>query len=187
MTVEDASEFAGERDGLGRLWTPHRMAYIGGESKPKDGSISACPFCSIPAGTDEDGLIVARGEHAYVVLNLFPYNSGHLMIVPFEHVSMYADISDQVVLEMGRLTQHAVRALTYAMNPSGFNIGMNQGEAGGAGIAAHLHQHVVPRWVGDSNFFPIIGQVKAMPAFLGDTREQLARAWALTADDHSGE
>lgn len=179
MDIEDPSSFAGDPDGLNRLWTPHRMAYIGGEGKPNDGSQSQCPFCVIPSKSDEDGLVVARGEHAYVVLNLFPYNSGHLMIVPFQHVSLYSDVSHEVMVEIGELTQKAMRAFDIAMRPAGFNIGMNQGEAGGAGIAAHLHQHIVPRWVGDSNFFPIIGQTKAMPALLSDTRDQLARAWAL--------
>ncbi len=175
--VQQSQEYAGDRDGLDRLWTPHRMAYVGGENKPKDSSQGQCPFCVIPSKSDEDGLVVARGDLAYVVLNLYPYNSGHLMIVPFEHVSMYSEISREVMVEMGELTQHAVHALQRAMSPSGFNIGMNQGEAGGAGIAAHLHQHVVPRWVGDSNFFPIIGQTKAMPALLADTRAQLADVW----------
>lgn len=179
VDVHSSQGFAGAPDGLERLWTPHRMAYIDGESKPLDSSEQQCPFCVIPKGTDEDGLIVARGDLAYVVLNLFPYNSGHLMVVPFEHVSMYSEISHEVMAEMGELTQHAMKAFEIAMKPQGFNIGMNQGEAGGAGIAAHLHQHVVPRWVGDSNFFPIIGQTKAMPALLADTRAQLSRAWAV--------
>lgn len=177
VQISQASEFAGDQDGLGRLWTPHRMAYIEGESKPKDSSSEECPFCVIPGKSDEDGLVVARGDLAYVVLNLFPYNSGHLMVVPFDHVSLYSEISHEVMTEIGELTQRAMRMFNVSMRPQGFNIGMNQGEAGGAGIAAHLHQHVVPRWVGDSNFFPIIGQTKAMPALLSDTRDQLARAW----------
>ncbi|WP_435300181.1 HIT family protein [Timonella sp. A28] len=177
MTIEDKNNFAGSQDGFERLWTPHRMVYIGGESKPKDDSIEQCPFCVIPQGADEPGLVVARGKHAYVVLNLYPYNSGHLMVVPYEHVSLYSDIDESTLTEIGTLTQHAMKALTHAFNPNGFNIGMNQGEAGGAGIAAHLHQHVVPRWVGDANFFPIIGQVKAIPALLTDTRKKLAEAW----------
>lgn len=181
VTIDPAEQFAGADDGLDRLWTPHRMAYVGGENKPKDTSSSECPFCAIPAMPDEAGLVVARGELAYVVLNLYPYNSGHLMVVPYEHVSLYRDISQEVLLEIGVLTQRAMRAFDVTMKPSGFNIGMNQGEAGGAGIAAHLHQHVVPRWIGDSNFFPIIGQAKALPALLSDTRQLLADAWPHTA------
>ena len=180
MNIESAGSFAGEQDGLDRLWTPHRMAYVGGENKPQDSTAGQCPFCAIPMGPDEDGLIVARGKHAYVVLNLYPYNSGHLMVVPFEHVSLYSQINADVLTEIGLLTQHAMRALDHAMHPAGFNIGMNQGEAGGAGITAHLHQHVVPRWVGDSNFFPIVGKVKALPALLSDTRAQLAASWEAT-------
>lgn len=177
VTNDPAQKFAGDSDGLQRLWTPHRMTYIGGENKPKDDSAKECPFCTIPGLADEDGLVVARGENAYVVLNLYPYNSGHLMVVPFEHVSLYSDITTEVLTEIGELTQRAMKALDLAMKPAGFNIGMNQGEAGGAGIAAHLHQHIVPRWIGDSNFFPIIGQAKAIPALLSDTRAQLAEAW----------
>lgn len=99
------------------------------------------------------------------------------MVVPYQHVSLYSDISPEVVTDMGIVTQQAMTALARTMNPAGFNIGMNQGEAGGAGIAAHLHQHIVPRWVGDANFFPIIGQTKAIPSLLADTRHQLATAW----------
>ncbi len=177
VPLENASDFAGTNDHLERLWTPHRMAYIDGAARPADDSPGHCPFCVIPTRSDEDGLIVARGKLAYVVLNLFPYNSGHLMVCPYEHVSRYDQVSAAVVAEMGYLTQRAMRALAAAMNPAGFNIGMNQGESGGAGIAAHLHQHVVPRWTGDANFFPIIAQTKAMPALLSDTRARLVSAW----------
>lgn len=180
VPMQNSQDFAGDQDHLQRLWTPHRMAYIDGAARPADNSKGQCPFCLIPQKPDAEGLIVARGELAYVVLNLFPYNSGHLMVCPYEHVSMYHEVPTAVVAEMGYLTQRAVRTLSAAMSPAGFNIGMNQGEAGGAGIAAHLHQHVVPRWTGDSNFFPIIGQTKAMPALLSDTREQLARVWEQT-------
>lgn len=179
--IQGAEEFAGQSDHLQRLWTPHRMAYIGGEARPSDGSAKQCPFCLIPQKSDVEGLVVARGELAYVVLNLFPYNNGHLMVCPFEHVATYDQVSADVVAEIGYLTQRAMRALTLAMSPAGFNIGMNQGDAGGAGIAAHLHQHVVPRWSGDANFFPIIAQTKAMPSLLGQTRDQLATAWEQCA------
>lgn len=179
--IQGVEEFAGQSDHLQRLWTPHRMAYIGGEARPSDGSAKQCPFCLIPQKTDVEGLVVARGELAYVVLNLFPYNNGHLMVCPFEHLATYDQVSADVVAEIGYLTQRAMRALTLAMSPAGFNIGMNQGDAGGAGIAAHLHQHVVPRWSGDANFFPIIAQTKAMPSLLGQTRDQLATAWEKCA------
>ncbi|ACV09033.1 HIT family protein [Jonesia denitrificans] len=181
MSTEDNAptpdQFAGQPDAWQRLWTPHRMVYIGGENKPRDTTTQQCPFCRIPSGQDEDGLVVYRGAHVYAVLNLYPYNAGHLMVVPYQHVSLYSDISPEVVTDMGIVTQQAMTALARTMNPAGFNIGMNQGEAGGAGIAAHLHQHIVPRWVGDANFFPIIGQTKAIPSLLADTRHQLATAW----------
>lgn len=176
-TVDPAQEFAGTQDSLDRLWTPHRMAYVGGENKPHDSSSHQCPFCHIPERDDRAGLIVHRGTLAYAVLNLYPYNSGHLMVVPYEHVSLYSQVNVDVVTEMGTMTQQAMAALSSVMSPAGFNIGMNQGEAGGAGIAAHLHQHVVPRWVGDANFFPIVAQTKAMPALLSDTRDRLAASW----------
>jgi ATP adenylyltransferase len=166
-------EGVGIADAFARLYTPHRMAYIKGEGK--DGG---CPFCSIPALPDEDGLVVARGELSYAVLNLYPYNSGHLMVVPFRHVAAYDELSVQEAAEVAGLTQHALRALRHATGAQGFNVGMNLGVVGGAGIAAHLHQHVVPRWGGDTNFMPVVGHTKVLPQLLPDTRALLARAWS---------
>jgi ATP adenylyltransferase len=178
VTVPDPSgperqEGVGVPDAFSRLYTPHRMAYIKGEGK-SDG----CPFCSIPSLADEDGLVVARGELAYAVLNLYPYNSGHLMVVPFRHVAAYDELSAPEAAEVGALTQHALRALRSATGAQGFNVGMNLGVVGGAGIAAHLHQHVVPRWGGDTNFMPVVGQTKILPQLLPDTRALLAQAWS---------
>ncbi|WP_346774713.1 HIT domain-containing protein [Cellulomonas sp. IC4_254] len=165
-------------DGFGRLWTPHRMAYIGGENKPADGSAGdGCPFCRIPALSDEDGLVVARGAVAYVVLNLYPYNGGHVLVVPYRHVADYTDLTPDEVAEVAELTRTAMRVLREVSGPHGFNLGMNQGAVAGAGIAAHLHQHVVPRWSGDSNFLPIVGRTRALPELLHDTRARLAAAW----------
>lgn len=127
--------------------------------------------------SDERGLIVARGELVYAVLNLYPYNPGHLMIVPYRHLPDYPELTADETVELGEFTQRAIRAMRAAAKPPGFNIGMNQGAAGGAGIAAHLHQHVVPRWIGDSNFMPIIGRTKVLPQILADTRALLADAW----------
>ena len=167
---------AGPPDGFGRLWTPHRIAYITGSAgKPVDED--ACPFCRIPAMSDADGLIVARGETVYVVLNLFPYNGGHALVVPYRHVASYVDISAAELAEFSSFTQATVRAITHVSGPGGFNIGMNQGSIAGAGIAAHLHQHVVPRWGGDTNFMPVIGQTKVLPHLLNEVRESLAAAW----------
>jgi ATP adenylyltransferase len=167
----------GEPDALERLWTPYRMAYIRGENKPEDPSSEQCPFCRIPALDDEAGLIVKRGELAYVVLNLYPYSSGHLMVCPYRHVAEYADTTDAEAVEIGALTKHAIAVVKRVSRPDGFNIGMNQGVAGGAGIAAHLHQHVVPRWIGDQNFMPVIGATKTFPQLLADTRRLYAETW----------
>jgi ATP adenylyltransferase len=167
----------GEPDALERLWTPYRMAYIRGQDKPADDSAGECPFCRIPALGDEEGLVVNRGESAYVVLNLYPYNSGHLMICPYRHVSDYTELDDAETAEVAALTKRAMTVLRSVSDAHGFNIGMNQGVVAGAGIAAHLHQHVVPRWGGDQNFLPVIGHTKALPQLLRETRDLLAEAW----------
>lgn len=170
----------GSPDQFQRLWTPHRMAYIKGESKPTGlGPDDGCPFCEIPKLSDEDGLIVRRGEYAYAVLNLYPYNSGHLMICPFRHVSDYTELDQAETVELALLTKRALTALRKASGAHGFNVGMNLGTVAGAGIAAHLHQHVVPRWGGDTNFMPIIGQTRVLPQLLRDTRQIVADVWPL--------
>ena len=168
----------GEPDELDRLWTPHRMAYIRGENKPLDGSAGECPFCRVPSLTDEEGLVVHRGETAYAVLNLYPYSPGHLMVCPYRHIADYTEVTDEESAEIGAMTRAAMRTVRTVSHAEGFNVGMNQGTAGGAGIRAHLHQHVVPRWVGDNNFMPVIGQTKTLPQLLQDTRALLAEAWA---------
>lgn len=169
---------AGTPDNFQRLWTPHRMAYIKGENKPTGaGSGDGCPFCEIPKMTDEDGLIVARGESVFTVLNLYPYNSGHLMVVPYRHVADYADLEEPEYVELATFTQRSLTALRKASGAQGFNVGMNLGLVAGAGIAAHLHQHVVPRWGGDTNFMPVVGHTKVLPQLLRDTRQLLADAW----------
>lgn len=186
--AEDAAALPGVPDGFGRLWTPHRMAYIGGENKPADGAEGdGCPFCRIPALSDEDGLVVARGAVAYVVLNLYPYNGGHVLVVPYRHVADYTDLTDAEVAEVAALTRTAMRVLREVSGPHGFNLGMNQGAVAGAGIAAHLHQHVVPRWSGDSNFLPIVGRTRALPELLHDTRARLAAAWPAGDDRPAGD
>jgi ATP adenylyltransferase len=164
-------------DGLQRLWMPHRMAYIKGEGKPADGTEPECPFCQIPKLSDEDGLIVARGADVYAVLNLYPYNSGHLMVVPYRHVADYTELEPAETSELADFTKRSMTALRTASEAQGFNIGMNMGGVAGAGIAAHLHQHVVPRWGGDANFMPVVGRTKVLPQLLADTRVILAEAW----------
>lgn len=177
VPLERAGDLAGDPDGYDRLWTPHRMAYIGGESKPADDSAGECPFCRAPRRDDADGLVVHRGELAFVVLNLYPYNAGHLMVCPYRHVSDYVELTDPETAEVAALTRSAIRVLTAVSAPHGFNLGMNQGAVAGAGIAAHLHQHVVPRWGGDANFLPIVARTRALPELLGQTRQRLADAW----------
>jgi ATP adenylyltransferase len=161
-------------DRLMRLWMPHRMAYIKGENKPAAG---LCPFDEIPKMTDADGLIVARGAQVYAVLNLYPYNSGHLMVVPYRHVADYTELTEPETAELAEFTKLSMTALRVASQAQGFNIGMNMGQVAGAGIAAHLHQHVVPRWGGDSNYMPVVGRTKVLPELLADTRVILAAAW----------
>ncbi|MCU1433213.1 MAG: histidine triad protein [Actinotalea sp.] len=174
----DPGPFAAAPDGFERLWTPHRLAYIAGDARPdRTGAPGGCPFCEVTARTDEDGLIVHRGRLAYVVLNLFPYNPGHLLVCPYRHVADYTELSEPEVGEVATLTRRAMTVVRSVSQPAGFNVGMNQGDVAGAGIAAHLHQHVVPRWAGDMNFLPIVGQTKAMPELLSRTRDRIAEAW----------
>ncbi len=170
----------GVPDELERLWTPHRMAYISGAVTPDGGfdKPSGCPFCLAPRMSDEDGLIVARGDVVYAVLNLYPYNPGHLMVCPYRHVADYTDLSDPETVELSRFSQTAMTVIRSVSGPAGFNLGMNQGHVAGAGIAGHLHQHVVPRWAGDTNFMPVIARTKTLPQLLAETRRLLADAWA---------
>ncbi|HKN52010.1 MAG TPA: HIT domain-containing protein [Amycolatopsis sp.] len=167
----------GVPDAFQRLWTPHRMAYIKGQDKPDDDEDTGCPFCHIPSMDDKKALIVARGESVYAVLNLYPYNPGHLMVVPYRHVADYTDLSVEETREVAEFTQHAMKVIRAVSAAHGFNIGLNQGVIAGAGIAAHLHQHLVPRWGGDANFMPVIGHTKVLPQLLGETRDLLADAW----------
>lgn len=173
-----AQDGVGVPDALQRLWTPHRMAYIRGASHAVGSGPEGCPFCKLVELADEEALILARGALVYAVLNLYPYNPGHLMVVPFRHVADYTDLTPQETVELATFTQRAMGVVRSVSMPHGFNIGMNQGVVAGAGIAAHLHQHVVPRWGGDSNFMPVIGHTKVLPELLAETRTALAAAWA---------
>lgn len=177
MVEEGRQDGAGVPDELERLWTPHRMAYIRGENKPGGDGTDDCPFCRIPALPDREGLTVARGTVSYVVLNLYPYSPGHLMVCPYRHVADYTELSHEETGEVASLTQTAMRVIRSVSGAHGFNLGMNQGAVAGAGIASHLHQHVVPRWAGDHNFMPIIGRTRTLPQLMADTRELLASAW----------
>ncbi len=175
---------AGEQDHLQRLWTPHRMSYIA-ESPMKKGADSALskePFTDIPTMSDEDGLMVARGELVYAVLNLYPYNPGHLMVVPYRRVSELEDLTVDETAELMAFTQKAIRVMKAVSRPHGFNVGLNLGTSAGGSLAEHLHMHVVPRWGGDANFITIIGGSKVIPQLLGETRRLLAEEWARMGD-----
>jgi ATP adenylyltransferase len=177
MTQYEERTGVGPSDAFQRLWAPHRLAYIKGENKPGSGEEGDCPFCTVARLDDEEALMVHRGDEAYAVLNLYPYSPGHLMVCPYRHVADYADLTSSEVAEVGRLTQQAMRCVRAVSGAHGFNIGMNQGAVAGAGISAHLHQHVVPRWGGDSNFMPVVGHTRVLPELLHQTRKLLADAW----------
>jgi ATP adenylyltransferase len=180
MTTDGAT---GEPDGFDRLWTPHRMAYVTGADRPEGGYEvpDGCPFCRAPELPEEQGLVVARGTSVYAVLNRYPYNPGHLLICPYRHVADYTDLTRTETTELAHVTRAAIRTIRSVSEPHGFNLGMNLGTVAGAGIAAHLHQHVVPRWGGDTNFMPVVGRTKVLPQLLGDTRTLLATAWTTRA------
>jgi ATP adenylyltransferase len=163
-------------DRLRRLWTPHRMAYIKGEATVGSNE-GGCPFCRIPTLPDEVGLVVARGEHTYAVLNLHPYNPGHLMVVPYRHVAELDALTAAEGAALLEMTQRAIRAVRGASNPQGFNVGINLGGVSGGSLAAHLHQHVVPRWGGDANFITVLAETKVIPQLLSETRELLVEHW----------
>lgn len=152
-----------------RLWTPWRMEYI------KSGTTGeGCIFCELPeAGDDEASLILARAEHGFAVLNKFPYNPGHLMVTPFRHVGDLADLKDEELADTTRLLRRSVQVIRDAWEPTGFNVGMNLGQFAGAGIPDHVHWHVVPRWSGDTNFMPVVGQTKVLPELLDETYAKL--------------
>ena len=154
-----------------RLWAPWRLSYI--EAPRPDG----CVFCDQAAQSDEEALIVHRGEHCYVVLNLYPYGSGHMMILPFRHVSSPGDLDAGERTELWDLLDHALTATREGLNAQGHNVGFNLGTAAGAGIADHLHLHVVPRWQGDVNFMPVLADVRVMPQHLSETRAAIVAAW----------
>jgi ATP adenylyltransferase len=177
MSDQSISGGVGMPDNWQRLWAPHRMSYLEGENRPLPGNEIECPFCRIPDLSDDQALIVARGKEAYAVMNLYPYNAGHLLICTFRHVAELPELTPSEQTEVTSLTSHAMRVLRKVSNAVGFNIGINQGSVSGAGIAGHFHQHIVPRWAGDANFMPIIGKTKVLPQLLQDSRALLASGW----------
>jgi ATP adenylyltransferase len=155
------------------LWAPWRMAYI----SPQTPQSNACIFCALPAeNRDEEHHILYRGERCFMMLNLYPYNSGHLMVAPFQHVGSIMLLDAETLNELMAQVQLALRALRLAMNPDGFNMGINEGKVAGAGFAEHMHFHIVPRWNGDTNFMPVIADVKVIPEHLDNVYRQLKEA-----------
>ncbi|WP_456368243.1 HIT family protein [Thermococcus sp.] len=153
------------------LWAPWRIEYI--RSPKHDG----CIFCDFPKeNRDRERLILHRGKHAFVIMNNYPYNPGHVMVAPYRHVGKWEDLTDEELLEIMKLTQLMIRAIKKAMNPDGFNLGVNLGRVAGAGIDDHVHLHIVPRWNGDTNFMPVIADTKVIPESLQEAYDELKRA-----------
>jgi ATP adenylyltransferase len=154
------------------LWAPWRLEYI----KQADEQ-AGCVFCLAADAADDEGLVVHRGEHAFVVLNKYPYSSGHLMVAPIRHVGEFGELDDREALEIHRLGQLGLVALAAVYEPQGYNLGWNLGRVAGAGVVDHVHLHVVPRWAGDTNFMPVLADVKVLPEHLAESRFRLADAW----------
>ncbi|HEV3407566.1 MAG TPA: HIT domain-containing protein [Gaiellaceae bacterium] len=155
-----------------QLWAPWRLEYVAGADEQE-----RCVFCRAAEGDDEAGFVVRRGEHGFALLNRYPYASGHLMVAPYRHEGEFGGLSSEEALEMHRLAAAAIGALADAMRPQGFNVGWNLGRIAGAGVVDHVHLHVVPRWAGDTNFMPVLADVKVIPEALEETRRKLAGAW----------
>ena len=154
------------------LWAPWRLEYI-----QQADELEGCIFCLAAAGADEETLVVHRGQHAFALLNKFPYASGHLMVAPYRHVAELSELSDEEALELHRLAGGGMAALAETFGPQGYNLGWNLGRIAGAGVVDHVHEHVVPRWAGDTNFMPVLADVKVLPEHLAETRAKLAAAW----------
>ncbi|HEX9378514.1 MAG TPA: HIT domain-containing protein [Gaiellaceae bacterium] len=155
-----------------QLWAPWRLEYITSADE-EDG----CIFCAAVAGDDEERLVVHRGAHTIALLNKYPYSSGHFMVAPVRHIGEYGELAAQEVLELHRLASAGMGALGQLYAPYGFNVGWNLGRSAGAGVVDHVHLHVVPRWGGDTNFMPVLADVKVLPEHLTQTRRRLAEAW----------
>jgi ATP adenylyltransferase len=157
-----------------RLWAPWRLEYVQHADEQE-----GCVFCIAAAGDDARGLLVRRGEQAFALLNRFPYSSGHLMVAPYRHDTSFESLADAEALEIHRLTVQAIEALRTVYAPDGFNVGWNLGRVAGAGIVDHGHVHVVPRWSGDTNFMPVLADVRVIPEHLAETRRRLVDAWPV--------
>ncbi|WP_420099103.1 HIT family protein [Corynebacterium sp.] len=179
MSSRAGRTLANSADALDRLWAPYRSAYLGEQGNGgNSGSVDPDdPFIGLPDKSDEDGLIVARGDDVFCILNLYPYNPGHMMVLPYRKVASYEDLSDAETSELALFTKKAVRVLREVSAPDALNIGMNLGRASGGSVPGHLHQHIVPRWQGDTSFMTVLSGSKVLIQVLGETRELLATAW----------
>jgi ATP adenylyltransferase len=158
-----------------RIWAPWRLAYVKDASKDSE---EECIFCAKPAEEDDEAnLIVHRGERCFVILNLYPYTNGHLMVAPYEHIGSIQSLPQETVAEMMSLSQRAIEVLESAYEPHGFNVGFNQGRVAGAGVEHHIHMHVVPRWGGDTNFMPVLADTRVMPQTLEQSYAALKGAF----------
>jgi ATP adenylyltransferase len=158
-----------------RIWAPWRLEYVKDASKDKE---SECIFCAaLEAGEDEANLIVRRGERSFVILNKFPYTNGHLMVAPYEHIATLQGLDEETLAEIMSLAQGGIAALETSYSPHGYNVGFNQGRVAGAGVEHHIHMHVVPRWGGDTNFMPVLGDTRVMNQTLEDSFATLKEAW----------
>jgi len=157
---------------LKRLWAPWRLEYIQSADE-----LEGCVFCRAAETSDDEGLVVHRGKHGFALLNKYPYAAGHLMVAPYRHESEFGELSADEVVEVHRLAAAGLGALAQSMRPQGFNLGWNLGRVAGAGVLDHVHLHVVPRWAGDTNFMPVLADVKVLPETLADTRGKLASSW----------
>ena len=155
-----------------QLWAPWRLEYIA--SADEEGG---CVFCRAADGPDETGLVVHRGEVAFCLLNKYPYSSGHMMVAPYRHVGEFGELNEDEVLELHRLAASGMGSLAETFAPQGYNVGWNLGRIAGAGVVDHIHLHVVPRWAGDTNFMPVLADVKVLPEHLVESRRKLAAAW----------
>ena len=155
-----------------RLWAPWRLEYIAAADEQE-----GCVFCLAQDAEEDDSLVVHRGRNAFVLLNKFPYSSGHLMVAPYRHVGDFGALEDAEALEIHRLASQGIGALAQTYAPQGYNAGWNLGRVAGAGVVGHVHLHVVPRWAGDTNFMPVPADVKVLPEHLLETRRKLAEAW----------
>lgn len=174
-TVDEQGHDQAAGDGR-PLWAPWRIEYI---LAPKDGD---CFLCAKAASRDQGDHVIARGTAAFVLLNVFPYNAGHVLIAPYRHVADLTDMDTAELTEMMTLTVKAEKVMRRTMNPQGFNLGFNLGEAAGAGVRDHVHAHLIPRWVGDTNFMSAIGATRVVPQALADTAALLREAWAEEED-----